>query len=54
MRPVRSWSPDLGPRVPGWAHDITNMGNDELLVLLWANEIFDRTRPDTVAMKVVA
>ena len=45
-----------GPRVvetvPGWSHDITNVGNDELIVMLWANEIFDRQRPDTVAHKV--
>jgi UDP-2-acetamido-2,6-beta-L-arabino-hexul-4-ose reductase len=40
--------------VPGWAHDITNVGDDELIVMLWANEIFDRARPDTIAMKVVA
>jgi UDP-2-acetamido-2,6-beta-L-arabino-hexul-4-ose reductase len=37
---------------PGWAHDITNVGDDELIVMLWANEIFDRSRPDTIAMKV--
>ena len=40
--------------IPGWAHDITNAGDDELIVMLWANEIFDRSRPDTIAMKVVA
>ncbi|VVD97035.1 capsular biosynthesis protein [Pandoraea pneumonica] len=33
--------------VPGWTHDITNIGNDELIVMLWANEVFDRARPDT-------
>lgn len=38
--------------IPGWAHDITNIGDDELVVMLWANEIFDRSRPDTVAHKV--
>lgn len=38
--------------VPGWTHNITNIGNDELIVMLWANEIFDRQRPDTFAMKV--
>jgi UDP-2-acetamido-2,6-beta-L-arabino-hexul-4-ose reductase len=38
--------------IPGWAHNITNIGDDELIVMLWANEIFDRMRPDTVAMKV--
>lgn len=38
--------------VPGWTHNITNIGDDELVVMLWANELFDRGRPDTVAMKV--
>ena len=38
--------------VPGWTHNITNIGDDELIVMLWANEIFDREQPDTVAMKV--
>ena len=33
--------------IPGWTHDITNMGSDELVVMLWANEAFDRARPDT-------
>lgn len=33
--------------VPGWTHDITNIGSDEMIVMLWANEIFDRNRPDT-------
>ena len=35
--------------VPGWTHDITNIGTDELVVMLWANEVFDRARPDTFA-----
>lgn len=35
--------------VPGWTHDITNIGEDEMVVMLWANEIFDRVRPDTFA-----
>jgi UDP-2-acetamido-2,6-beta-L-arabino-hexul-4-ose reductase len=35
--------------VPGWTHDITNIGTDELVVLLWANEVFDRDEPDTFA-----
>lgn len=38
--------------IPGWAHDITNIGDDELVVMLWANEIFDRQRPDTVASRL--
>jgi len=39
--------------VPGWTHNITNDGQDELIVMLWANEVFDRTRPDTIPMKVM-
>ncbi len=35
--------------VPGWTHDITNIGEDELIVMLWANEVFDRSKPDTIA-----
>ena len=35
--------------VPGWTHDITNIGSDEMIVMLWANEIFDRENPDTFA-----
>lgn len=38
--------------IPGWAHDITNVGDDEMVVMLWANENFDRQKPDTVASKV--
>lgn len=38
--------------IPGWAHDITNVGDTEMVVMLWANEIFDRARPDTVPQKV--
>lgn len=38
--------------VPGWTHNITNIGDDELIVMLWANEIFDPKKPDTFAMKV--
>jgi UDP-2-acetamido-2,6-beta-L-arabino-hexul-4-ose reductase len=38
--------------VPGWTHDITNTGTQEMVVMLWANEIFDRERPDTFACPV--
>lgn len=51
---VRGGEGTIVETVPGWAHDITNIGRDELIVVLWANEIFDRARPDTIAMKVVS
>lgn len=41
--------PTVVETVPGWTHDITNIGQDEMVVMLWANEVFDRTRPDTFA-----
>ena len=44
--------PQIVETVPGWTHDITNVGDDEMVVMLWANEIFDREKPDTIAMKV--
>lgn len=38
--------------IPGWSHDITNIGEDVMVSLLWANELFDRARPDTVGATV--
>jgi UDP-2-acetamido-2,6-beta-L-arabino-hexul-4-ose reductase len=38
--------------VPGWTHDVTNVGTKELICMLWANEIFDREKPDTFACPV--
>jgi UDP-2-acetamido-2,6-beta-L-arabino-hexul-4-ose reductase len=45
-------APQVVDTVPGWAHDITNIGDTELVVLLWANELFDKSRPDTITHKV--
>lgn len=44
--------PQIVDTIPGWTHDITNKGNEELIVMLWANETFDRNNPDTVARKI--
>jgi len=38
--------------VPGWSHDITNIGTEEIIVMLWANEIYDPNNPDTMTHKV--
>ena len=38
--------------VPGWTHDITNIGAEEMIVMLWANEMFDRERSDTYVCAV--
>jgi UDP-2-acetamido-2,6-beta-L-arabino-hexul-4-ose reductase len=44
--------PEVVETVPGWTHNITNIGDEEMTVMLWANEIFDRSKPDTIAQKV--
>jgi len=44
--------PQVVETVPGWAHEVTNIGPDEMVVMLWANEIFDRANPDTIVSKV--
>ena len=49
---VNGSNPEIVETVPGWTHDITNSGDEELIVMLWANEIFDRQRPDTIAKEL--
>lgn len=44
---VQGGKAEIVETVPGWTHDITNIGDDEMIVMLWANEVFDRDRPDT-------
>lgn len=41
--------PVIVESIPGWAHDVTNIGEEEMIVVLWANEVFDREHPDTFA-----
>ena len=45
--------PNVVETIPGWTHDITNVGNTEMVVMLWANENFEIEKPDTVACKVI-
>lgn len=42
-------NPEIVDTATGWTHDITNIGDDEMIVMLWANEIFDPENPDTFA-----
>ncbi|MDD8020935.1 MAG: NAD-dependent epimerase/dehydratase family protein [Acidobacteriota bacterium] len=37
---------------PGYTHSIENIGQKELIVLFWANEIFDPENPDTYRLEV--
>ena len=36
----------------GYTHNFTNVGEDQLIVLLWANEVFDSENPDTHFLEV--
>ncbi len=38
---------------PGYTHSIENIGQKELIVLFWANEIFDPENPDTYRLEVI-
>mgnify|MGYP000210711187 CR=1 FL=1 len=49
---TRGDTPEVVETVTGWSHDITNVGDSEMIVMLWANEIFDRDKPDTYAKLV--
>ena len=44
--------PQVVDTIPGWAHDITNIGDGEVVVMIWANEVFDRQRPDCIPCQV--
>ena len=35
----------------GYQHSINNVGNDELILVIWANELFDKNKPDTFVME---
>jgi UDP-2-acetamido-2,6-beta-L-arabino-hexul-4-ose reductase len=38
--------------IPGYTHNITNIGDEEMILFLWANEIFDKNNPDTYYLEV--
>ena len=37
---------------PGYVHNITNIGKDDLVTIMWASELFDKQNPDTYPMEV--
>ena len=49
---VNSKNPKIVQSIPGWAHDITNHGDEEMIVLLWSNEVFNECIPDTYEYKI--
>ena len=49
---VNGAKPEIVESIPGWAHNIKNIGNDELVVMLWTNENFDHSNPDTFSYQI--
>ena len=37
---------------PGYVHNITNIGLNDLVTIMWASELFDKQNPDTYPMEV--
>ena len=37
---------------PGYTHNIVNVGNSDMVTLMWANEVFDPANPDTFRLEV--
>jgi UDP-2-acetamido-2,6-beta-L-arabino-hexul-4-ose reductase len=37
---------------PGYTHNIENLGDGDMVTVMWANEAFDQERPDTYAEDV--
>jgi len=49
---LSSEKPQVMDTIPGWVHDITNVGDSEAIIMLWANEIFEPNRPDCIPCEV--
>ena len=50
--PVEGGTPAIVDMPTMWVHSITNVGEEELLTLFWADEMLDPERPDTYAERV--
>lgn len=42
-------NPKIIETIPGWSHNVTNDGDNEMIAILWANEVFDKKKPDTIS-----
>ena len=49
---VSNDKPQVVNSIPGWVHDITNVGASEAVVMLWANEVFDKQKPDCIPCEI--
>jgi UDP-2-acetamido-2,6-beta-L-arabino-hexul-4-ose reductase len=49
---VTASKPEIVETIPGWVHNITNISDEEMIVILWANEMFNPDCPDTNPGKI--
>ena len=49
---VSGENPEVVDIIVDWTHNIENIGEDELKLLVWTNEIFDPNNSDTYQEKV--
>lgn len=45
-------NPEVVEMLIGWTHNIKNVGEGEMKLIIWANEVFDPNDPDTFAEEV--
>lgn len=38
--------------IPGYTHNIKNISNEEMILLIWANEVYNHDKPDTYYLEV--
>jgi len=38
--------------IPGYTHNIKNIGDEEMILFLWANENYNHENPDTYFLEV--
>ena len=50
--PVSGNQPQVVDIPPGYTHNIENTGDQDMITIMWANECFDPTRPDTCRLPV--
>ena len=49
---VKGDAPEVIDMIVPWTHNIQNIGNDEMVMLVWVNEVFDPKDPDTYPEEV--
>jgi UDP-2-acetamido-2,6-beta-L-arabino-hexul-4-ose reductase len=49
---VNGNDPQIVTIPPGYIHNIENVGDDEMILAIWVNELFDKDSPDTIFKKI--